>query len=292
MILLSEGKIKVQVNERGLVFSEGTTTGDVKNKIKPDADLLILNGYPVGEQNVLCERDRLVLIRRGEAPNKGELEFLIAARHSPGVYERLRKAKVGIAGLGGLGSSVAVALARMGVGSLFLVDYDFVEPSNLNRQQYTIDQIGLPKTEALRTSLEKINPFVQVKTSQEVLNKENVAGLFGSVDVLVECFDGAEEKKMLLETAAEKLPHTYTISASGLAGYGDSNSIKTWRLTGNIFIVGDLKKAAAPGQGLMAPRVGIAAHHQANLVVALLVDPKTAVSEIPDIPTGETFWKT
>jgi len=251
--------------------------------IKPDADVMIVNGFPAEDIDVLKEGDRIVLSRREEIPASDELEALLTARHTPGIQKILKNSVVGIAGLGGLGSTVAVALTRMGLGTLILVDYDVVEPSNLNRQQFTIDQIGLPKTEAIKANLAQINPYVRVKSVQEVLTEDNLQDVFESSDVLVECFDRAEEKKMLLEAAAEYLPHIFIVGASGLAGYGDSNSIKTWRLNDKIFIIGDLKNAAEPGQGLMAPRVGIAAHHQANLVISLLIDPVKALSEIPDI---------
>ena len=283
MDFLSERKINILVNERESSVPHSSTVGHVRDSIKPDADVLIVNAFPAEEDVVLKGGDRLVLIKRGEIPAAGELEALLIARHTPGIYDKLKKATVGVAGLGGLGSAVAVALTRMGLGTLILVDYDVVEPSNLNRQQFPIDQIGMHQTEAIKTILEKINPYVQIKAFRKVLNSDNIPELFKSVDVLVECFDRAEEKKMLLETAAECLPDTFIIGASGLAGYGDSNSIKTWRLNERIFVVGDLEKAAESGQGLMAPRVGIAAHHQANLVISLLIDPVKTVSQIPDV---------
>jgi sulfur carrier protein ThiS adenylyltransferase len=243
----------------------------------------VINGFPAKEDSILKESDKVVIIRRGEIPKKEELEALMVARHTPGVHERMKTATVGIAGLGGLGSAVAIALARMGIGTLILVDYDIVDPSNLNRQHYFIDQIGKKKTEAMAEILAKINPYVKVVPHKVELDRKNIPRLFRMADVVVECFDRAEEKAMILETAAGLLPNTYVVGASGLAGYGDSNTIKTWRMGERIFLVGDLVKAAEPGQGLMAPRVGIAAHHQANLVVSLLVDPESTKAQIPDI---------
>jgi sulfur carrier protein ThiS adenylyltransferase len=182
-----------------------------------------------------------------------------------------------------LGSAVAIALARIGVGTLILVDFDVVDPSNLNRQHFFIDQIGKAKTEAMKEILASINPYVKVFTHRVELNRMNIPQLFKVADVIIECFDRAEEKAMILETAAELLPDTFIIGASGLAGYGDSNSIKTWRITGKMYLIGDLEKAAEPGRGLMAPRVGIAAHHQANLAVSLLIDPEKTQARTPDI---------
>lgn len=274
---------KIFVNERIQSIPENTTVGKLRDDIKSRADVIIVNGYPCEEDYILKEGDQVALIKKGEIPKSEELEALMIARHSPGVHERMKTATVGVAGLGGLGSSVSIALTRMGVGTLIIADHDVVEPSNLNRQQYSVDQIGLSKTEAMEKNLANINPYVQVIAHNVVLNAHNIPKIFKTADIIVECFDRVEEKTMILETVAECMPEVYVIGASGLAGYGDSNSIQTRRIGEKIFIIGDMEKAAGPGQGLMAPRVGIAAHHQANLVVSLLVDPVQTISQIPDI---------
>jgi sulfur carrier protein ThiS adenylyltransferase len=178
---------------------------------------------------------------------------------------------------------VAISLARTGMGRLILADYDVVEPSNLNRQQYLIKHLGLAKTEALRELLAEINPYVEVTTVKLKLDPQNIPGVFRPADIIVECFDDAMAKSMLLGSVRESLPQTYLILASGLAGYGDSNSIRTWRMGERTFVVGDLKSPAEPGHGLMAPRVGIAAHHQANLVISLLMSPEKTWDETDDI---------
>jgi sulfur carrier protein ThiS adenylyltransferase len=275
--------IKIIFNENSFSVPENMNVGWLRDREKPNAGVLIVNGYPSDKDYVLKEGDEVVLIRKGEQPKSDEMEALLVARHTPGVHQRMKEATVGIAGLGGLGSAVAIALARMGVGTLILVDYDVVEPSNLNRQFYFIDHIGMPKTEAMSRTLKDINPYVNVFSHRIELDRTNIPDIFGNVGVVVECFDRAEDKAMILEVIGESLPETYVVGASGLAGYGDSNSIRTWRVGDKIFIIGDLEKSAGPGQGLMAPRVGIAASHQANLVVALLVDPKEATAQIPDI---------
>jgi sulfur carrier protein ThiS adenylyltransferase len=213
----------------------------------------------------------VVLIRRGEQPPPEELDALMAARHSPGVHALLRQATVGIAGLGGLGSTCAIALARIGVGHLILADFDVVEPSNLNRQQFFVDQIGLLKTEALRQILERINPSVAIETHAVRLVPENIPEIFAQADVLVEAFDVAEQKAMLVETFLAARPGVPVVAASGLAGAESSNSIRTKRIGRSLYLVGDERTAAQPGLGLMAPRVGVAAHHQANAVLRLLL---------------------
>jgi sulfur carrier protein ThiS adenylyltransferase len=193
------------------------------------------------------------------------------ARHTPGVHQKIKKAVVGIAGLGGLGSTVAIALARVGVGKLILVDFDVVEPSNLNRQQYFLHQIGKPKVEALQAILSQITPTLSVRCYNERLGWENVERIFQDAQVVVEAFDRAEEKAMLINAVSQKMPDKYVVAASGVAGFGDNNEIQTVRFSPKIFIIGDQKTAAQPGVGLMAPRVGIAAHHQANTVLRILL---------------------
>jgi sulfur carrier protein ThiS adenylyltransferase len=263
--------IRIRINEKEVPVLSHLTLFDLKSQFKPDADLVIYNGYPVSSDGPLKEGDEIVFIRRGEIPSPEELESLMMARHTPGIHRKIKNAVVGIAGLGGLGSPIAVALARVGVGKLILVDFDIVEPSNLNRQQYYIDQIGLPKAEALGQNLSKINPYVKLQLHQERLDRNNMERIFGEADVIVEAFDRSEEKAMLINAVSEKMPGKYIVAASGVAGYGDGNEIKTVRFSSRIFITGDQKTPAGPGMGLMAPRVGIAAHHQANTVLRILL---------------------
>ncbi len=274
---MSERKISITVNERPLVISPGQTCGTLRDRVKPGADVLIRNGFPCGADETIQDGDRVVFIRRGEVPPVDELEALMAARHTPGIHARLKQGVVGIAGLGGLGSLVAVSLARVGVGTLILADFDVVEPSNLNRQQYEVGHIGMPKTEAMAEALGRINPYSTLQTHHVKLDRNNIPTIFKDANVLIECFDGPDQKAMLIESAREGLPDTYIIGASGMAGFGDSNRIQTIRAGEKIFVTGDRETAAEPGRGLMAPRVGIAACHQANLAVGLLVDPEGAV---------------
>lgn len=263
--------MKILLNERPLDAEAGITLFALRDCRKPDADVLIVNGFPAAQDRPLAEGDRVVLIRRGEHPAPEELEALMAARHTPGVHERVKRATVGIAGAGGLGSAIAVALARIGVGHLIVADFDVVEPSNLNRQQYFIDQIGLPKVEALRENLARVNPNVRLTPHNLRLTPENIPALFAETDVLVEAFDAPDQKAMLVEAFLARFPHKPLVAASGLAGCAPSNTVRTRRAAGSLYLVGDEITAARPGEGLMAPRVGIAAHHQANAVLRLLL---------------------
>ncbi|MCM2265866.1 MAG: sulfur carrier protein ThiS adenylyltransferase ThiF [Desulfuromonadales bacterium] len=263
--------MKISVNEQLQDVTPTSTVGAVRDRVKPDADVLIVNGFPTEPDQLLTEGDQLVLIRRGEVPSAEELDALLTARHTPGVHARVKQATIGIAGVGGLGSAVAIALARTGVGSLIIADFDLVEPSNLNRQQYFLDQLGLPKVYALRDTLARINPHVHVAACHLRLTPGNITEIFGAVDVLVEAFDRADQKAMLVETFTVRFPDKPLVAGSGMAGFGPANSVQTRRSFGNLYLCGDGTTAAAPGVGLMAPRVGVAAHHQANAVLRLLL---------------------
>jgi sulfur carrier protein ThiS adenylyltransferase len=263
--------MRLVVNGVARHFDRSTRVEQVRRQVLPDADVLIVNGAAVEPDFALNDGDEVVLIRRGRTPPAEELEVLMASRHTPGVHARLKRATVGIAGLGGLGSSVAVALARVGVGTLVLADFDVVEPSNLNRQQYFVDQLGMSKVDALAANLARINPHVTHQLHRQRVEPGNVEALFGGVDVMIEAFDRADQKAMLIEAFSAVRPRTPLIAASGLAGHGDEASLRVQRIGRSLFIVGDQASAAQPGRGLMAPRVGIAAHMQANLAVRLLL---------------------
>lgn len=267
--------IRIRVNEREAEFDHGRTLEEVREAFKPDADVLIWNGFPCPGDHPIGEGDEVVLIRRGEVPGPEELEALLVSRHTPGVHQAVKNARIGVAGLGGLGSQVAIALARIGVGSLVLADFDVVEPSNLNRQQYFIEQIGIPKVEALSETLRRVNPYVRLDTHEVRLTSENIPQIFQGCQVLAEAFDRVDQKTMLVETVLEKLPETWVVAVSGLAGYDPADTIRTHRLGERLFVIGDLEQAARPGVGLMAPRVGVAAHAQANLMLRILLGEET-----------------
>ena len=263
--------INIKINERTVSFDEPPKLMELRARYKPDADLIVLNGFPSTDNPTLADGDTVVFIRKGEKPLKEELEALMAARHTPGVHEKVKKAKVGVAGIGGLGSSAAIALARVGVGTLVLADFDVVEPSNLNRQQYFVDQIGKHKTDAMEENLRRINPYVKVVSHRVTLDENNIPEIFGDVDVLIEALDSAEMKAALLNSMAQKAPGVPVVAASGVAGHGDSNRIRTTLFSGRYYIVGDQESEATAGVGLMAPRVGVAAHHQANIALRIIL---------------------
>ena len=263
--------MQIRVNEQAVISEAGLTLGGAAERHKAGADVCILNGFPASGDTVLHDGDEIFLIRRGEIPTAEELEALMAARHTPGVHSCLKRATVGIAGVGGLGSAAAVALARIGVGRRVVADFDVVEPSNLNRQQYFTDQIGRYKVEALAENLKRINPYVTVDAHCLQVTPENIPALFSDCRVVIEAFDRADMKAMLVNTLLETVPHCTVVAASGLAGYGPNNTIATRRVSQRLYLVGDGVSEAAPGNGLMAPRVGIAACQQANQAVRILL---------------------
>ncbi len=193
------------------------------------------------------------------------------SKHDPKIIPTLQKSVIGIAGAGGLGSNIAVSLARAGIGKLILADFDKIEPSNLNRQQFFIDQIGIPKVIALLENLNKISPFTQYQVHEIKLNEENIPFIYKDVDIMVEAFDKAEMKTMLIETWLTNFPDKPIIAASGLAGWG-KNELLHSRKIDNLYICGDEETDLQTGISPMAPRVGIVANMQANLVLEIILD--------------------
>ena len=183
----------------------------------------------------------------------------------------LSRGKVAIAGLGGLGSNVAYALTRIGVGHLHLVDFDRVDITNLNRQQYFMEDIGKYKTDALEALLRKINPYLDIQTDCVRVTEKNAAMLFQDADIVCEAFDNPEAKAMLVNEILEKFPEKKLVSATGMAGFGSSNTIVTRRMTKNFYLCGDRVSEPSYGKGLMAPRVAICAAHEANMITRLLL---------------------
>ena len=263
--------MKVLVNEKEMYIEDKITAFKVKEDIKNDADIVILNGFPIKEDYSLNEGDKITLIKRGEIPKKEELEALMVSRHTPKVHEKVKKAKVAIAGLGGLGSTVALALGRIGVGYLKIIDFDVVEPSNLNRQQYFIKHIGMKKCHALKDILSEINPFINVEVVDVCINKDNIKELFDDMDIVIEAFDGAENKAIIVRDVLLQTEKTKVISASGMAGYYSNNLIVSKKVNSRLYMCGDFKNEAKVNEGLMAPRVGIAACHEANMALRLIL---------------------
>lgn len=204
-------------------------------------------------------------------PTQEQLKEALLERYTPQMYERISEASVAIAGLGGLGSNIAVMLARAGVGKLFLVDFDQVELTNLNRQAYGISHLGRPKAEALAGILKDINPYLELRTENLKITAENAASLFRGSPILCEAFDRPDQKAMLVNTVLEGCPNTIVVAASGMAGYGSANCITTERRMKRLYVCGDGETELAQDVCLIAARVAACAAHQANMVIRLLL---------------------
>ena len=184
--------------------------------------------------------------------------------------ERFEGARVAVCGLGGLGSNVAIALARSGVGTLDLYDFDRVDITNLNRQQYEVSQLGMLKTQALPENLARIAPFCQVNATTLRISEADIPGLFDADDVVCECFDRAEAKAMLVQGVLEAYPGKPLVSASGMAGLGSANSIRTRKIGRSWYLCGDGSSDVADGLGLVSSRVLACAAHEAHMVLRIL----------------------
>ena len=202
-----------------------------------------------------------------KVPSVNELEKAKDDRFSPDIHQNLKLASVAIAGAGGLGSNIAVMLARSGIGHLHIVDFDIVDITNLNRQAYTVKHIGSRKVDAIKEILMEINPYMKVTTDCVRVVADNCEEICRGYDIVCEAFDGAESKAMLIDSLLTAEDGPIVISGSGMAGYGSANEIRSRRITDRLFICGDEGTDIGDGIGLMAPRVAICAGHQANLVI-------------------------
>lgn len=202
--------------------------------------------------------------------SRDEWNEALIARHGQELHDRFSSATAAICGLGGLGSNIAIALARAGIGRLILVDFDRVDITNLHRQQYKAEQIGEYKTEALAANLLEISPYTEVKGVTEKVTEDNFRELLEGVDIVCEAFDNAEAKAMLVNGVLQKLPECYLVAASGMAGMGSPNRIETRRITDRFYLCGDGVSDVEETMGLVAPRVMLCAAHQAQTVLRIL----------------------
>ena len=194
----------------------------------------------------------------------------LAAKHGLELQKKFEAASVAVCGAGGLGSNIAIALARAGVGRLKIIDFDKIEITNLNRQQYFADQIGLFKAQALKENLARIAPYCEVEAEVTKITEENVASLLKGFTVVCEAFDKAEAKAMLVNAILENMPETYLVSGSGMASLNSANSIKTRKITDKFYLCGDLTNDVAAGNGLFGARVLVCAAHQAHAVLRII----------------------
>lgn len=210
-----------------------------------------------------------------ERISREQLDQAFDARFPEEMRTKLRNARVAVAGLGGLGSNIAVMLARSGVGELLLVDFDTVDVTNLNRQMYLIPQLGKPKAEALPEILYQINPYLTYRSVCIKVTLDNVKELFSEYPIVCEAFDKPDQKAMLVRELLMQCPKTIVVSGNGMAGYADANEIRTCQVMKRLYVCGDQSTDVGNGIGLIAPRVAVCAAHEANKVLQLIMQTES-----------------
>ena len=205
-------------------------------------------------------------------PTKEEWLSALEQRHGKELQKRFSSAAVAVCGLGGLGSNIAVSLARAGIGKLILIDFDRIDVTNLHRQQYKASQIGEYKSKALPENLKEIAPYIEFETYNVKITEDNATALLQNADIICEAFDNAECKAMLTNIVLERLPDKYLIAASGMAGLGSANAIKTRKVTNRFYLCGDEVSDVAETGSLVSSRVMLCAAHQAHTVLRILAN--------------------
>lgn len=205
-------------------------------------------------------------------PTKDEMYAALESRHSFELQKKISEKTVAICGLGGLGSNIAISLARLGIGKLILIDFDIVDLKNIHRQQYAIKHIGMYKTEAMKEILNEIMPYTKLEIYTKELSETNISELIEDADIICEAFDSAENKAFLVNSVLEMFPEKYIISASGLAGIGSSNTIRTKKITNHFYICGDGESDVSEHGTLYATRAMLCAAHQAHTVLRIIAE--------------------
>lgn len=205
-------------------------------------------------------------------PTKEEWLKALENRQGKEILEKFQNATVAICGLGGLGSNIAISLARAGIGKLILIDFDKVDVSNLHRQQYKMNQIGMFKTEALISNLKEISPYTKYEIFTTKISEDNYMDLLKEADVICEAFDNPEAKAMLVNNVLEHLPESYLVAASGMAGMDTPNIIKTRKIMKRFYLCGDEKNDVNNSGSLISARVMLCASHEALTVLRIIAE--------------------
>ncbi len=205
-------------------------------------------------------------------PTKEEWIKALNDRHGIEFQKKISSTTVAVCGLGGLGSNIAIALARAGIEKLILIDFDKVDISNLHRQQYKVNQIGMSKTEALKNNLKEINPYLEIEIHTIRLDENNAKDMLSDADIICEAFDNAECKAMLTNLVLSEMPMKYIVVASGMAGLESSNAIHTRKVSNRFYLCGDEVSDVKDGIGLVSSRVMLCAAHQAHTVLRIIAN--------------------
>ena len=205
-------------------------------------------------------------------PTKEEWNKALYERHGEDVQKKFSAATIALCGLGGLGSNIAISLARAGIGKLILIDFDKVDITNLHRQQYKANQIGMDKTDALSENLKEIAPYTGIESHTVRITENNAVELLKDADIICEAFDNAECKAMLTNLILETMPNKFLVAASGMAGFGSANSIRTRKITNRFYLCGDEESDVQSEGSLVASRVMLCAAHQAHTILRILAE--------------------
>lgn len=205
-------------------------------------------------------------------PTRKEMYDALAERHGEELQKKFSEGTVAVCGLGGLGSNIALHLARAGVGHIHLIDFDKVDISNLNRQQYFPDQLGRYKADALTETLKKVAPYCDITSRVVKLDSDNIKDLLAPYTIICEAFDKADQKAMLVNEVLERFPEKFMVSGSGMAGISSSNEIVTRKIGRRFYLCGDGRNDVADGLGLISARVAVCAAHQAHMVLRILAE--------------------
>lgn len=205
-------------------------------------------------------------------PTKEEWIQALNDRHGIELQKKILSTTVAVCGLGGLGSNIATSLARAGIGKLILIDFDKVDITNLHRQQYKVNQIGMSKTEALQENLKEINPYLETEIHTMQLDENNAKDIFSGADIICEAFDNAEAKATIVNFVLSEMPEKCIVAASGMAGLDSANSIRTRKVSKRFYLCGDEVSDTSDGIGLVSSRVMLCAAHQAHTVLRIIAE--------------------
>jgi sulfur carrier protein ThiS adenylyltransferase len=194
-----------------------------------------------------------------------EFEAAVSLYFSSQQWRAIQKTRIAIAGAGGLGSNIAVALVRSGFRYLEIVDFDVLEAKNLNRQYYFLNEVGRPKVEALAERLRAINPAVEITTHRTRLTEDNIGQYFPKADYLIEAFDRPEAKRMFMEAFVGS--GRFVVMGSGMAGISNTHPIVIRKLKERFYIVGDGVTGVGKETPPCAPRVSACAGLMASVVL-------------------------
>lgn len=203
-------------------------------------------------------------------PSEDDMYRALAERHGVDFQKKVSSASVAVCGIGGLGSNISIALARAGVGKIHIIDFDMVDISNLNRQQYFPEQLGMYKTDALMETLSRIAPYCEITADCVRLDRNNIPVLLKDDNIICEALDNAEEKAILVNSVLENFPEKYLVSGSGMSGIDSANTIKTRRVMKKFYLCGDGESDIADGTGLYSSRVMVCAGHQAHTILRII----------------------